>query len=236
MTVEIFEPDADVETSSVDGFVGRLADGAWATIRGSAGDQSSDAAGLIIDIAATTTTDVWDFIRRSIMLFDISSIPVGQTIQGVALEARPTTVPQETLAGQSIVVVSASPATDTALVDADYNVANFGMATPLSDTVTLASLTDGLPFFHIFNADGVAHVQTAADGDDIVKLGHVMESDRADVEPTWGSADVARIQLGSAEESPGDTPYRLIVTYGDPAAGAVGSVGGGGGGAVMLSI
>lgn len=234
MTVEVFSPDAHVETDTVDGFVREGTDAIWATIRGDGGESANDdATSSLVHISASASTDVWSRIDRGVLLFNVTNIPAGSIIQSVLLAAQIVSGGlTETLAGQSIVLVSMSPANDNALELADYAVANFGTGTPFSDALALSGMVSLGTFIHTLNSDGVAHVQTAVDGDNIVRLGHMMESDRGDVEPTWGSLDSATVQYHTADEVTNDIP-RLFVTYG----GAVlDSLGGSGGGVMLLPL
>lgn len=206
-TTAAFYPNAHPEVTSVDGYVARdVAEETWAALQGGAGVDSSDL-NILHDIVITagTTANRWTQIYRLIMLFDTTAIPSGATIISARLRIFPTTIVQ-TLGGQSIVIVASTPASNTALVNADF--VQLG-ATALSAAITLASLTVSVYNNIALNAAGLAAITKAG----ITKLGLRIEADRANAEPTWASGVSADVMIGSADNSFVERRPILEITY-----------------------
>ncbi len=226
MTVAIFRPDKDPETSTVDGDVSDTNDAIWDTLHDAAGSAAADLGVGEIRLTATAVTDDWSELYRCVFLFDISSLPAGTLIQDFFLFLDVSAI-TETLAGQSAVLVEVNPDTDTALIAGDYAIANWTVGVPLSDTLALSSATAGEPVVFTLNQAGKDFVQAAADGAGIVRFGVMLESDRADLEPTWASGVQAQMVFNMSETS-GDGGPKLILTYAIPAGGTLGGQSGGG--------
>ncbi len=226
MTITIFRPDKDPESSSVAGDVSDITDAIWDTLHDAAGTNADDTGTVEVSLKATAVTDDWSELYRFVMLFDIGALPANTLIQDFRLHLDVTAV-VETLAGQSVVLVQAAPTDDVSLEAADYAIARFTVATPLSDTKTLASMSIGESNVIVLNQAGKDFIQAAADGDGIVRFGLMLESDRADLEPTWASGVQARLEISGSETS-GDVAPSLTLAYAIPAGGTLGGQSGGG--------
>lgn len=83
-TTSTFYPDANPETTSVDGFVstGNIDPSTWTTMRNHSGGSFSDSGvdDIIAFIRTSTSTNLWRQEYRAITGFDTSSIPDTDTI------------------------------------------------------------------------------------------------------------------------------------------------------------
>lgn len=201
-----FNPGA----SAVDGYVWRsVASEAFSTLRNNAGTNSDDSNTVAsCRLLASATTNEYSLLERIVTLFDIGAIPAGSTIDSVNyrlyVESQDTGL---TLSGY--VVDSSGPASDTALAAGDYNVAGWA-DTAHSDVIAPGSVTTSAYNTWVLNATGIALVQTALDGDGIVKLGLRVNNDLANSAPSWSSSAVARVLVTTVE---GSNDPELVVTY-----------------------
>lgn len=217
MAVTVFNPEPHPEVTTVDGWAGHDIAGTvgdtWATIRGAAGSFSNDTnTSLNLGfLAAGTGSGKWNYAQRGISLFNTTIIPLGATIVSATLEYY-IVAKTVTLAGQSIVIVGSTPASNVAIANGDYaQLAAVAFCTP----VTLASLTVGAYNTFTLNAAGLAAITLGG----ITKLGSRLESDRANAEPSWGSVQEAGADADSAE---GTNKPKLTITYTLPPGGGAG--------------
>ena len=205
MPTETFNPDADAESTSVDGTVARgVASETFATITGGAGTASSDStsAPTVAGIRASTTTNEFQAIERSILLFDTSSLPDNAIISAVTFEYFVTIV-DNPLGNLSLVVVDSTPASNTGLVSADYS--QLG-STALSNLLTMNGLSTNAYNLWTLNPAGRAAVSLPG----ITKLGFMVENDRSGSAPSWSSNAIAAVVAQMAE---GANPPKLNVTF-----------------------
>ncbi len=213
-----FYPDKDPETTTVDGTLLRTGSNmSWASIRDGAGTGASDNAdNLIVYLMNGTVSGTYTYLRRVIILFDISSIPVNSTITGVVLSIIPYIASDQMYNGDSHLNVYAStPASNTSLVEADYS--QLG-ATAFSTSIDYGDLVVDVYNDFIFNAPGIAAVQAAYDGNKIVKLGlREATYDAANVAPPWTfDSELASVWMWSAEKAKIQGKRvnpKLVVTY-----------------------
>jgi len=203
----IFYPDASPESTSVDGWVRRAVQAAWSTIRSGAGDAALDSeVEDIVSVLASATTDEWTWIKRAIMLFDASAL-AGKTVSGVTFSFYTNSKTDDF--SDSVSLVSSSPNTNTALINSDYG--QLGTTKYASDTA-LSSISTGAYTDLTLNATGIAAVQTALDGDGIVKLGMRMTSDNDNSEPTWASGSQSTLSIKAAQNDQVNAP-KLTINY-----------------------
>ena len=201
-----FSPDAHVEATSVDGDVQRAASESWDAIQSGVGTSAADA---VATMRSGWTTDVgadnWGFLVRSFLLFDTSVLPNGATVTSATLRVFGTAKLDDRPWGDlTWNVYSSNPATDTALIAADYDKVG---TTPFATAITFSGYdAAGFNTFTL-NAAGRAAVDTT----DISKFS-IREAtyDAPDVTPAWSSGDAARITFQTAE---GANPPELIVEY-----------------------
>ncbi len=212
-----FQPDANPETTSVDGHAGRIiVDEAFGTIRAGAGNTSSDSLSTFqCLLLASSTSSQFEQLLRSYMLFDISAIPAGATLKSAVLRLFVIALVTD-LTVSGYVVDSGVPASDTGLVNGDYDISNWVDAAH-SNVVAPGAITSSVYNIWTLNSTGLAVVQSAVDGDGIARLGLRVNNDLANSAPSWVTGADAHVTLGSAD---GSNPPELVLTYG-PAASAV---------------
>lgn len=137
-------------------------------------------------------------MTRAAYLFNASSFNISNAVLRVYITGK-----GETLAGQSVVVVGITPASNTDLVAADYS--RFG-TTALSSTVAIASISINAYLEITLNAAGIALINNGPVG-----LGLRIESDRSNSEPAWSSAQAAYL-VGNYAENGTNIP-QLVITY-----------------------
>lgn len=215
-TVTTFYPDADPETSSVDGNIARdvAAPGdTYASIHDAASGTSAPSSGAsfsTIISASATDTDRWRGLNRAIIVFDTASIPDGDTIDAATYET--VYITRVDQMSQSIRMVTSTPATNTNLVTGDYS--QLGTAAQANE-VTLASLTVDSATYNTLtlNATGRGNISTTG----VSRFGVRLVSDANNVSPTWVADNQANIETASAEEIlAGDRRPRLVVTHTTP--------------------
>lgn len=160
-----FSPDASPETSSVDGSAGRLSTESWSALRAGSGTTSDDRSSSLIKLQITLdgSGNGWG-IDRPIILFDTSSIGSGNQVDSGTLQLDYGIQSDEASlsANFTSALVGSSPASNTALVDADYQTVN---STEMA-TGRHAYGTTGVRAFTL-NAAGIANVPV----DGVAKFG-----------------------------------------------------------------
>lgn len=177
-----FYPDANVESTSVDGIVARHSvNEAFSTIRNGAGTLAadSDATREAPRLIATTTSNQWGQLRRGIYLFDTSSLNDSMGIKSSTLSIHLTVV--NDVFNQSVSICSSNPASNTALVNSDYAIAGFG-STKLSSDVDLGNISGGYVNFAL-NSSGITNISKTG----ISKFGTRFSGDMDNSAPTWSS-------------------------------------------------
>jgi hypothetical protein len=206
------EPDSEGSPTTVDGDVtNAVASTTWATVLDAATGTSADDSGndLEIFISASTTTDEFEGCKRTVLLFNTSSIGVdtivSATLETVYVYARDDFT-------SSVSVVTSTPASNTALVVEDYN--QFG-TTLLAANRTFASLTVNNSTYNAaaLNATGLSSISKTG----ITKLGMRVYQDiqGAAGEPTWGSGHNSHLVAHSADRT-GSTDPKLVVIHSGP--------------------
>ncbi len=203
-------PDADPETSTVDGATGRIiVDETWATFRSGVGNHSP-ADGATLDVAnlnASTTSDQWKSMQRGVALFDTSPIDTGE-IKDATLSFFGSAKFNDFASAPDSTIVSASPASNTDLVDADYNIANFG-TTEFASRITYASWSTSAYNDFTLNASGEGNIDKSG----ISKFGARSDWDLDNSPPTWGSNDTAYMRAHSADAAGTSNDPKLVVNY-----------------------
>lgn len=192
-------PDANPETTTVDGYAARTpVDEAWATIRAGAGNSSSDSANDLYVLAEATNghTNFWRQLFRGFALFDTSSIPDDATLTPGASTINPTV--NATFSSDNMRLVTTTPASNTALVNADY-----------AQQGTVAQCTDwnGAGGARALNTTGDSNISLTG----ITKFGFRLAGDADNSAPTWVTATLYGRDYDTNEASA--TPVELIVTY-----------------------
>ena len=217
MSSATFYPDADPETSSVDGRTQRYvaAGDTWGNIRdlsGSAAYDAENTSAPIVLVYSDDETNKWRQIIRSLFLFDTSSLPDDAIITGATLSIYGTA---DTIdkAGwlPNINIYASIPASNIALVAADY--VQIG-STPLCDTpITYANWnTVGYNDF-ILNAAGLAAISKTG----VTKFSaRNANYDVGNSAPAWANAQYSGLYGYFSEKGEGYRP-KLVITYTIPA-------------------
>lgn len=207
MAESTFNPDAHPETSSFDGYTFQNPAGNWTTAR------SITSAGTLVDSGTTNflcyirdNGSAWTGMLKGIHLFDISSIPAGATITDVDFQFY-VTAASENHSGLEVTVAGWTTSSDTGLTGTDHDIANAGDR--LASDKGVGTYSTSAYNSHTFNATGVAFVQSALDGDGIVRIGTLTSADYDNVEPTKVNA-TSSVSGHSAENS---NKPKLVVTY-----------------------
>ena len=128
-TTDTYYPDANPESTSVDGDVGRGPGTAesWSTIRsastGTTGDNhDSNASRVTFYIYSPASSgDSWGSLHRSYYLFDTSALPEGNEISSATLSLYGNAKSDALSITPDINIYSSNPASNTALVPDDYD-------------------------------------------------------------------------------------------------------------------
>jgi len=212
--VTTFFPDANPETTSVDGVIERVVtEETWATISGAAdgtGAGDLDSSHEIRILSGPTTADRWNRIARGISLFDTASLPDGDDIDSATVEFVLIS-PITNDFTDSLSLVLSTPASNTAIVTGDYD--QLGTVKQATD-VTLASLTADSATFNVMTLNATGRGNITKTG--VSKFGFRMAKDDA-TGPTWVASKNSLITMASAEEVlAGDKRPKLVVTHTTP--------------------
>ena len=151
-----FNPNAHIESTSVDGIVYRgSVDETLATIRSSAGTTANDggATANAPRLRGSTTNNKFNLLSRGFYLFDTSALTVNATITAATISLNPH-AKANGLGDLITVFVSSNPATDTELIAADY--ATIGSTS--FNSVNYTSWTVDAYTNRTLNASGIANV------------------------------------------------------------------------------
>lgn len=217
-------PDADPETTTVDGFVGRSGiNETWGTIRAGAGvdanDTSADSVSMTY-IEATTTTDQFGNLRRGIILFDASAIADTDVISAATLSIMSGTTNKSdtfsTPAAPDLNIYASTPNSNTSLVAGDYGQTGttaFATAKAYADWAAAGSYND-----FALNAQGLAAVSKTGVSKFSAKNANY---DVANVAPTWSSLGSASIRGKMADTADTTSDPKLVVTHAAAATGHI---------------
>lgn len=151
-----FNPDANPETSSVDGFVRNNGDD-YATVHDATTGNSSNDSGGTFEVENANEPNY--YVKRGIVCFPTASLPDGATITAATFSIYAQV--KFTAESDSHRIVTATPASNTALSTADYNKTNFGTTALASDKTTSSISTSAYNDF-AFNSTGLATISTTA--------------------------------------------------------------------------
>lgn len=207
-------PDPDPETSTTDGWTGVSGQSeTWAgLIALNPGDDAvaTDADANFFWIQSTATTDRFGRLRRGGMyLFDTSAIGDTDTIDSAIFSVKGNGSKTDALAiAPNVNVYSASPATNTNIIAADFN--DYGSTAFCDSAITYAGWDTGAYNNFTLNANGKAAVSKTG----ITKLSlRNANYDVAALAPTW--ADSASSNIGGIFADTADTTSdpKLVVEY-----------------------
>ncbi len=245
-TVATFYPHVG---DSVDGYAKRQVASTgdtWASMYGGAGTAAVDSGtSYYANINTGTNTNTWFNFWRVIQLYDTSSLGSGSTVTAATMEIVAMAPLYDQLSpAQSLAMVTSNPASDTAIVAADFDVSLFSSTRQSPDKLISTITADSSTYTsYILNATGLSNISKTG----TTKFGLRISGDADNSTPTWGHDDLSAVQIASAEETlPGDKRPRLVVTYTPPPPSAVitGTIGDGateqevrdGGGTILITV
>lgn len=203
-------PDPNPETTTVDGEARRQGvDEAFATLRNGVGNSSDDTASVssFTRIACSATTNQFSSIYRSIALFDTSTLGAAAVISAATLSLYGTFKNDPAGWSPSLDIYSAAPASNTALVNADYGTLGTTSYTgsPISYSAWAAAYND-----FVLNATGRSAINVTG----VSKFG-AREStyDAAGSAPTWSSGAAMTMEGFWADQTGTASDPKLVVTY-----------------------
>lgn len=208
MTVSTFFPDADTESTSVDGGADRRSvDETWATIKAGAGTNFQDSAATgNVRVEASSTTDQWALRAVMFFLFDTLAL-INEVVDSAVFEIVLTTKTDQFT--DSITLTTSTPASNVAIEAADLQ--QVGTTKQATD-LTVDSLTADSATFNTWtlNATGLGNISLTG----ITKFALRTTSDNDNSEPTWASVEKTDITVATAEEVlTDDKRPRLVVTH-----------------------
>ena len=205
-----FYPDADLESTSVDGSVNLRfgTDQDWGTIRDAAsGSDSQDSepytvGGLkTIEVYCGNAQDKWRGIGRGIFLFDSSALSDSATISDGVFSFYVKVI--SNWVPDSLALVSSNPTSDTSIAVGDFNCLG---TTRYASDIALSGFAAGEESSFTMNTAG----KNAISKDGITKLGIRISSDLDDA-PNWERYSGARLDIYYADN--GSNKPKLVVTY-----------------------
>ena len=207
-TTTTANPDAHTESTSVDGRVGRdPVNQTWADIRSGAGNSSNDdTADISAFTRSTTTTDQYETLFRSIMGFDVSSITDTDNVDSATIILLGTFESDAySLTGCNI--GGATPASNTAIVDADYG--NVG-TTEFSAAKTFTDWNNAGDNTFTLNASGLSNISLTVTSNFSFQL----QNDISNSLPTWSvTPNDAGMQAQDADAAGTDDDPLLTVEH-----------------------
>lgn len=207
----------DPSPTSVDGYVGRTGfDENWAAIIANAGNDSSGsgASSYPVYIGASTTLDQWNTLLRGIYLFDASGLPDAAVVSSATLSLYGVSKSDEFPITPNINIYASTPASPTALVDADYGRTGGANPTPFSDTPkTYADWSTGAYNDFDLNASGIAAISTTTVSKFSARNANYDAAGSAPL--TWGSGKISFLEAYNSEQGTGFKP-KLTLIYDTP--------------------
>ncbi len=209
-----FYPDADPETTSVDGYVGRHSvNEIFTTIRNGTGAGFNDASTTIAaQLNASTTSNQYDALWRGILTFNTSSIVSSASIINSQLSLYGSGK-NNGLGNPDLYIADASPISNTALQANDFsNISriSFGSVTYASWSITSYNdITE--------NSSGISNINKTGITKRSIQLSWDLLNNTTGL--SWVSGLQAYIYAFSAEETGTSKDPKLVVTYGVPVPG-----------------
>jgi hypothetical protein len=205
-TTSTFYPDADAESTSVDGYLISSVFGTWAGAR-----DATTAGGGIADndtilLVRSYKSGANYGIIRSFTLFDTSALGDSDTIDSATVSLQPTGSGdgQDENASVDMVVVQTSPAADTSLTANDYDNLTFTSGGSLAWNNFIGGDDVGVYQDITMNATGLTWITKTG----VTKLGFISSLDLNSTDPTARSN---ANELCSADQSGTTCDPKLVV-------------------------
>lgn len=197
--------DANPETTTVDGYMQSGTGSAVYTFlqmlnndtsQGVGDTQTYSFAGLSANSSYVAPDKYWNYLMRSIHLFDLSSV-IG-AIQTATLTITPYEVGSYTSFNQTYGITEAATVSNTAISSTDTtNHSNRDLRTRFASDKGHGAFANNTPATYTLNSTGLAYL-TGKIGS-IAKLGIKASGDIDQVRPTWQSAAWDRIKFYTAD-------------------------------------
>src|SRR3990167_840216 len=158
LTESTINPDADPETTTTDGNVQRTGtDLTWADIRDGVGTSASDTS-VTIDspelTSSAATANRWDAMKRAITLFKTDLIGPSGSVSAATYGLYVSNISDAF--GQNARMVTSNPASNTALVSADYT--TLGTATQATGDLDLSTLSNNAYNTWTLTSTGIGNI------------------------------------------------------------------------------
>ena len=204
-------PDPDPETTSVDGFVNRNGvDETWANIIAGAGVAAGDSelSANVITITASATANQWSTLSRGILLFDTSALTSAANISAAVLSIFGANKLDLLGIAPDIDIYTSTPASNTALVAADFT--QIGSVSQTGSPITYAAYSTVAYNDFTFNATGRGNISKTG----VSKFGvRNANYDVAANAPAHTANLASRMNFILADTSGTSTDPKLVITY-----------------------
>lgn len=224
-TTSTFFPDADPETTSVDGI-----STFWVTLQTFAAARASAAGndtrdntenpsnGFSSGVAIGLSTDGGGgfAISRAFTLFDTSAIPDADTITSATLSLFIYNKAQSfgNDGNDFISIITTTPASNTAIVDADYDQVGTTEQHDTAQRKDISGVSTGAYLDFTFNSTGLGNISKTG----VSKFGAREGHDLLNAEPTGGNTLDCGVAFYNAERSGTSNDPKLVVEHGSAAA------------------
>lgn len=198
-------PDADPETTTMDGN-SQNSDASFATCRSAAAGNSTSASNASSNCQIAVDIGIY-YVARNFHLFDTSALTASVTISAATYSVYDTGAGFANSDSDSLHAVSSNPASNTALVDADFD----QVGSTSFGSISLASWTGSAYNGISLNASGLANISKTG----VSKFGQRIGGDLNNSAPS--SAD--RVQTYMADQTGTANDPKLEVTYSIPSGG-----------------
>ena len=155
------QPDANPESTSVDGLVYRSSGGeSWAAITSGAGTTADDSGATSYIGFVTTGSNTWGFVFRGVLVFDTSSLPDTAVIVSANITLRGTEKNDNfgSPKAPNINIYTANTTSNTSLVAGDYNAIG---ATAFSSPISYADWSVVGNNTFALNTNGLSNISLA---------------------------------------------------------------------------
>ena len=207
-----FSPDANPETTSVDGLAADANNNlTWANLLLEAGSYSaSSSATELLAVGAKTTTNFYEYYKHLFFLFDTSSIGAGQQVDSATLRLWFDNQRSLGSLGLSSQLYSSSPGSNTQIVNGDYMALG---STPLTDSARdmESESFDVTEITQTLNSAGRNNI----DMEGVTKMGLGVTVAHEGGSPTWNSGHEAKISVNMSESSGTSKDPLLTVNHSD---------------------
>lgn len=200
-------PDPNTETTTVDGFSGKGNSSSYSTTHDATdGTDTNDSAAYFTAWNTFTTTPVY-YVYRSFTLFDTSSLTGSASISSATYSLWGDSGGNKAdNLSDSVGVVTCSPASNTALVHADYD----QFTTTLQATsITIASFSLAAYNDYALNGTGIGNISLTG----VTKFGVRLVGDINNTTPTDNGTPGTYVHIESADLAGTSNDPKLVVTY-----------------------